>query len=75
MSDGQNLRIGKENHKQLEYGPGTIYAGFRSSPGFGVRGQSYSNFLASSVGAADLKKKRGPHAFTWWFIPEDWNGM
>ena len=33
----------------LEYGPGTIYAGFPSSEGFGVGGQSYSNFPASTV--------------------------
>ena len=34
--------------KKLEYGPVTIYAGFPSSLGFGVGGQSYSNFLAST---------------------------
>ena len=31
---------------KLEYGSGTICAGVPSSPGFGVGGQSYSNFLA-----------------------------
>ena len=31
---------------KLEYGPGTIYAGCPSSLGFGVAGQTYSNFLA-----------------------------
>ena len=36
------------DYKELEYGPKAIYAGFPSSPGFGVRGQSYSNFLAST---------------------------
>ena len=35
--------------KELEYGPGTICAGFACSLGFGVGGQSYSNFLASTV--------------------------
>ena len=35
--------------KQLEYGPGTICAGFPSSLGFGVWGQSYSNFLTFTV--------------------------
>ena len=36
--------------KKLEYGPGTIYAGFPFFQAFGVEGQSYSNFLASTVG-------------------------
>ena len=35
--------------KKLEYGPGTIYAGVPSSLGFGVGGQQYSNFLASTL--------------------------
>ena len=35
--------------KKLEYGPGAIYAGVRSSLGFEVGGQSYSNFLAATV--------------------------
>ena len=35
--------------KELEYGPGTIYAGCPSSLGFGVGGPSYSNFLASTA--------------------------
>ena len=35
--------------KKLEYEPGTIYAGFLSSLGFGVGGESCSNFLASTV--------------------------
>ena len=35
--------------KKLEYGSGTIYAGVPSSLGFGVRGLSYSNFLASTA--------------------------
>ena len=30
--------------KKLEYGPGMMYAGFPSSLGVGVGGQSYSNF-------------------------------
>ena len=34
--------------KRLEYGPGTIHGGFPSL-GFGAGGQSYSNFLASTV--------------------------
>ena len=34
--------------KELEYGPETVYAVF-SSLGFGVGGQSYSNFLAATV--------------------------
>ena len=36
--------------KKMEYGPGTMYAAFPSSLGFRVAGQSYSNFLASTVG-------------------------
>ena len=35
--------------KKLEHGAGAIYAGFPSSLGFGVGGQSYSHFLASTV--------------------------
>ena len=35
--------------EKLEYGPGTICADFPSSLGFGAGGQSYSNFLASTV--------------------------
>ena len=35
--------------KQLGYRPGVIYSGFPSSLGYGVGGQSYSNFLASTV--------------------------
>ena len=35
---------------KLEYGPGTIYANFPSSLGFGVGVRSYSNLLASTVG-------------------------
>ena len=35
--------------KKLEYRPGAIYAGFPSSVGFRVGGQSYYNFLASTV--------------------------
>ena len=34
---------------QLEHGPGTIYDGCPSLPGFGVGGQPYSNFLGSTV--------------------------
>ena len=37
------------NSKKLEFGPGAIYAVFPSSLGYGVGGQSSSNFLASSV--------------------------
>ena len=33
----------------MQHGPGTIYAGFPSSLGFGVGGQSYSKFLAPTV--------------------------
>ena len=33
----------------MEWGPGMIYAGFPSPLGFGVGGQSYSNFAASTV--------------------------
>ena len=39
--------------KKFEYGPGTIVAGFPSSPGFEVGAQSYSNFLASTVMSKD----------------------
>ena len=35
--------------KKLAYGSGTILAAFPSSLSFGVGGQSYSNFLASTV--------------------------
>ena len=35
--------------KKLEHGSGTIYAGVPSCLGFGVGGQSYCNFLASTV--------------------------
>ena len=35
--------------RKLEYGPGTMQAGFPSSQAVGVGGQSYSNFLASTV--------------------------
>ena len=35
--------------KKLEYGPGTIRGGPPSSLGSGVGGQTYSNFLASTV--------------------------
>ena len=42
-----SLRVG---FRKLEYGPGTIWAGVRSSEAFGVGGQSYSNLLASTVG-------------------------
>ena len=31
------------------HGPGTIHAGFPSSPAFGVKVQSYANFLASTA--------------------------
>ena len=41
--------------KKLESGPGAIYADFPSSPGVRVRGQSYSNFLASAA-VADVSK-------------------
>ena len=40
--------------KKSEYGSGKIEAGCPSSLGFGVGGQSYSNFLASTV------QQRGP---------------
>ena len=39
----------QQTRKRWEYGPGTIYGGFPSCLGFGVEGQSYSNFLASTV--------------------------
>ena len=38
--------------QKLEYGIGTIYAGFPSSLGFGVGRQPYSNFLASTEGCS-----------------------
>ena len=40
--------MGVDSNK-LVYHPGTIYDGLSSSLGFGVVGQSYSNFLASTV--------------------------
>ena len=42
--------------EQLEYGFGVIYAGFPSFACFGIRGRSYSNFLASTV---EQKPHRG----------------
>ena len=36
--------------QKFEHGPGTRYAGCPSSLGFGVGGESYSDFLASTVG-------------------------
>ena len=39
---------------KLEYAPGTMLAGFPSSQAFGVEGQSYFNFLVSTVAL-------GPH--------------
>ena len=36
--------------KKLEHGLGTSYGDFLFSLGFGIGGQSYSNFLASAVG-------------------------
>ena len=36
--------------QKLEHGPGMICAAFPSSLGFGVGGQPYSNFLASTAG-------------------------
>ena len=48
-----NVFFGSEtdtvNSKKLEYGPGTICAGYPSSLGFEVGGQSHSNFLAHTV--------------------------
>ena len=38
--------------KKLECGPGTFHDGCPSSLGIGVGGQSYSNFLASTVGVS-----------------------
>ena len=35
--------------KTMEYGCREIYAGFSFVFGFGIRGQSYSNFLVSTV--------------------------
>ena len=37
--------------RKLEYGPGTIWAGFPSCLGFGVGRESYSNSLAPTVSA------------------------
>ena len=44
-----HVQVGTVDSKMLEYGPGTIYAGFPFSLGFGVGRQSYCNLLASSV--------------------------
>ena len=38
-----------EDFNKLVYGPRATHAGFPSSVGLGVGGQSYSNFLASAV--------------------------
>ena len=43
----------------LEYGPGTIYAGFPSSRGLGVGGQSYANVQASAVHVNMSGKPKG----------------
>ena len=40
--------MGVDSNK-LEYGPSTNYGGLHSFLGFGLGGQSYSNFLASTV--------------------------
>ena len=51
----QNIDMDTEldavDSKKLEYGPGTICAGFPSSLGFGLGGQSCSDFLACTVSA------------------------
>ena len=44
-----SLWVGTVDSQKLEHEPGTIYASCPSSPGFGVGGQSYSSFLASTV--------------------------
>ena len=44
--------------KTLEYGFGVIHAGRLSFFGFGMRGRSYSNFLASTLGITSAKKKQ-----------------
>ena len=53
MADGANSHNSPAgctiDSKKLEYRPRTIYAGFAFCLGFGVGGQSYSNFLASTV--------------------------
>ena len=46
---GRAIRACTVDSKKLEYGPGTRYSGFPSFLGFGVGGQSYSNFLISTV--------------------------
>ena len=45
--------------KNLEDGPRTIYAGVPSSLGFGVGGQSYSNFLASTAWSPEVSHRLG----------------
>ena len=47
--NGSLLQVGAAGSKKLEYGPGTIYAGFPSSLGCGVGGQSYYDLLASAA--------------------------
>ena len=49
--------------KKLEYASGTIWPGFPSFLGFGVQGQSYSNFLASTVHQCNImyKARRRPY--------------
>ena len=54
--------------KKLAYGPRTIYAGCSSYLGFGVRGHSYSDLMASTVGFVNYGSlRRGfllvPHYF------------
>ena len=62
LPEAQGLGI---DSKELEYGPTsrTIYAGCPSSPGFGVRGQSSSDFLASTVRVLNqVALMRKPHS-------------
>ena len=65
-TDGPIFKPITVDSKKLEYGPGTKYAGLPSSLGFGAGGQSYSNFLASTV---ELLGPLGPVSAAWGAYP------
>ena len=51
-----DLQSGRQwTPRGVEHGPGTIYAGFPSVLGLGVRGPLRSNFLESTVNFQNIK--------------------
>ena len=56
--------------KKLEYGPGTIFVGFPSSLRFGLGGQLYSNFLASTVQNPGLSSSGSWALWVYWKVQE-----